>query len=176
MQQRLPLFPSALQLTRRTVLPDLRNVPPHRAPTFDLSLVVRTAPAHVIPAIPLKPATRIFVIDPPFLLPVRQRFRGVDAEVVQLRIVPLATELRTPEPRRRKLSGAVSHVLPAEDSEFEHLARCQFGFEFRMKVFTGGFSAEVNVVRLHQVVDGDAAFLHQRQLKQNPHASRQPRS
>jgi hypothetical protein len=39
----------------------------------------------------LKPATRIFVIDPAIAAPHRKRLRGVHAKTIQLRIVPLWT-------------------------------------------------------------------------------------
>src|SRR5687768_1744711 len=84
-----------------------------------------------------------------FHFPVRERFRGIDAEIVQLRIVSLGTQLRAAKPRGRKLTGAVSHVLAAEDAQLQHLAWRQFGFEFRMEVSSDRFSTVVDILRLH---------------------------
>ena len=46
-----------------------------------------------------------------------QRLRGVDAEVIEARIVPLGAEPRTGEPARRKFAATVGHVLGAEHSK-----------------------------------------------------------
>src|SRR5687768_14374362 len=140
MQQRLSLFGAAFRLTWRTVLSDLRDVTPYRTPAFDLALVIRTTTSHVVAAVPLKPTARICVIDPPFHFPVRERFRGTDAEIVQLPILSIRTQLRAEKPRRRELTGAVSHILAGEDAQHQHLAWRQFGFEFRMEVSSDRFS------------------------------------
>ena len=131
-----------------------------RAPAFDLPFVVETTPAHVITAVPLKPATRIFVIDPAILPPHREWYRRVYAKIIELRIVPVWTELRAPKPRRRKLVNTVSHVLPTEDAQLEHLFRRELGLKLRIKVPAGGFSAEIDIVRLHQIIDFHAPLLH----------------
>jgi hypothetical protein len=64
MEQRLPLASTAIKRPLRTILLQLCDVTFHGSPSFDLSLVVGTPAAHEVTAIPLKPAARIFVIDP----------------------------------------------------------------------------------------------------------------
>jgi hypothetical protein len=58
-QQRLSLAATALHIAAVAILFHLSNVSLDRLPAFGLSLIVVAAPAHVIAAIPLKPATRI---------------------------------------------------------------------------------------------------------------------
>ena len=108
MKQRLALFRPAFCFAFRTILPDLCDVTTHGAPAFDLSLVVRTTAAHVIPAVPLKPTARIFVIDPAILLPDRERLRGVHLEEIELRIVLRVTKFRFMKPRSGEFFAAIS--------------------------------------------------------------------
>src|SRR5215470_8184361 len=124
-----------------------------RAPAFDLSFVVGTTAAEVIAAIPLKPATRIFVVDPAFLPPHRKRYRRVYTKIVELRIATLRTKLRTTKPRRRKFINAVSHVLPTEDAHLEHLFRRELGLKLGIEVPAHRFGAVVNIARLHHIIN-----------------------
>jgi hypothetical protein len=63
---------------------DLCDVSPDGLPSFNLACVLlRDAPPHVIAAVPLKPAPRIFGMDPAFPAPDRERLAGINAEIVQ---------------------------------------------------------------------------------------------
>lgn len=97
-QQRLSLPSTTIEIAWRTVFLELGKVTTRRAPTFDLAFIVRTATAHVVAAIPLKPTARIFVIDPAVLPPDREGLRRIEAKKIQLWIVPFGTELRGPKP------------------------------------------------------------------------------
>ena len=59
------------------------------------------------------------------------------------------------EPGSWKLTLAISEVLPAKDSQLEHLSWRELRFEFRMKILAGRFSEIVDVALLHQVIDFD---------------------
>jgi hypothetical protein len=69
MKQGLSLPAPAIERPPGTILSELRNVTLHSAPPFNLSLVVNASAAHVVTAVPLEPATRIFVINPTLLFP-----------------------------------------------------------------------------------------------------------
>lgn len=130
----MALTGAAIPVTATAVLLHLRNMSSKCPPAFDLTVVVRTTPPHVIPAIPLKPTTRIFVIDPPLLLPVRERLGRAYTEIVQPRVAAFGTELGVGEPVGWEFRRAVRHVLPAENAKFEHLFRGQLGAKFRMEI------------------------------------------
>ena len=155
MQQRLSLFATAIKCSLRTILLELRDVTPHGAPSFDLSLVVRTTASHKVAAVPLKPTARVFVIDPTFLLPNPERLRCVHPKIIQIRIVTLVTEPGAPEPGRGKLFTTVSQVLATKYPQLQHLFRCQLRVEVRMKILAGRFSEVVDIAALDEVVNGD---------------------
>ena len=69
-------------------------------------------------------------------------------------------ELGAVEPARRKFALAVGHVLTAEDTQVQHLGRCQFGAEFRIKVSSDGLDALVAIVSLHAIIHGDSFLFH----------------
>src|SRR5580698_339682 len=102
-------------------------MPPERQPPPDLPLIVGTAAAQIIAAIPLKPAARIVPVNPAFLSPVGKRLGSVDAEEVDCRIVALPAEFSVLEPARWKLRGTVGHVLSPKHAKLKHL----FGRELR---------------------------------------------
>ena len=79
MEQRLPLPPTALQRSAGAMFLDLDPMACNGSPPTDLAFVVGTAPAHEIPAVPLKPAARILLADPALLPPHRKRLAGIDA-------------------------------------------------------------------------------------------------
>ena len=63
---------------------DLPNVSSHCLPAPDLSKVfLRRTAAHIISAIPLKPAARIVGVYPSVLAPNVQWLAGIDAEIVE---------------------------------------------------------------------------------------------
>src|SRR4051812_14646810 len=72
-QPRLPLPPPALQIAGLAVFSYRGNVTRDRAPASDLTHVIRRAPAHVIAAVPLKPAARILRANPAVAPPHRER-------------------------------------------------------------------------------------------------------
>src|SRR5262245_43466391 len=71
-QQRLPLAAPAEEVARLTIFLHLPHMTEDCFPALDLpAIFVRHAPAHVIAAVPLEPATRIVGMDPAFALPFR---------------------------------------------------------------------------------------------------------
>jgi hypothetical protein len=118
------------------------------------------APTHVEAAIPLKPTSRIFLVDPPFVTPNRERLRRQDPKTIQRRIMPLAAEFRIAQPLSGKLSGAIGHVLPTEDAERKHL----LGRELRPKsiplALPHRHRQHIFVARLHEIGDDDSTRLH----------------
>src|SRR4029079_4720996 len=155
MEPRLPLLAAAIQSSARTILLQLRHVTLHCSPTLNLSLVVGTTAAEVVAAIPLKPAARIFVIDPTLPPPHDQRLRRVHAKTIQLWIMTFMTKFRVAKPFRRKFFPAVSHILAAEYSQLQHLFGRQLGFEIRMKVPARKLTEVIDIAALDEVVDGD---------------------
>ena len=99
-------------------------------------------------------------MDPPLFPPVRQWFRGVNAEKVQFWNMVLMTEFRKGKPLVRKFVGAVSHIFPAEYTKFKHLLWGQFRLEVGVEVFPHRFGQEVDVIRLHQIIDAYAGLLY----------------
>src|SRR5262249_34658406 len=113
------------------MLLDLPHVSADRLPALDLPFVlIRKASAHVVAAVPLKPATRIVGMDPALTLPFRQRLAGVDTEEIACAIVSARRKLCTGEPAFGKLAAAIGHVLAAENPEPEHVCRRELRLEF----------------------------------------------
>ncbi len=80
MQQRLALLSAAIKITWTAIERDLGNVAAHGLPAFDLLRVfpaptvgVGQAAAHVVAAIPLKPAARVVRMNPALRLPDQER-------------------------------------------------------------------------------------------------------
>src|SRR5262245_13081356 len=130
----------------------------NRAPAADLPRIVRAPAAHVVTAVPLKPAARILRPNPTVAAPDRKRLGGIDPEEVQVRIVAFGTEPRPLEPAGGKFGTAVGHVLAAEDAECEHLFRRQLRTERRCEIPAGRFGPVIHVTTLHPVVDDDSAL------------------
>ena len=72
-EQCLALTRAAVEGSAGTVVFYLSDVAADGSPAADLALVVGAAAAHVISAVPLAPASRVFVIEPAFFLPHRER-------------------------------------------------------------------------------------------------------
>jgi hypothetical protein len=155
LEQGLSLLRPTADVTLAAMPAYLGYVPSHGLPSSDLPLVIGAAPAHVIPAVPLKPSPRIFVVDPALLDPVSQRLGSADFEVVETRVMILRRELRMREPGWGKLRLAICHVLAAKDTEREHLLRGQVRSESRMKASADGLCSGVTIALLHQIVDHD---------------------
>src|SRR5687767_14344727 len=103
LKERLPLASPAIEIARFAVLPNGCHVPTNRAPASNLPGVVGGSAAHEVAAIPLEPPTRILVMDPTAAAPDGERLRGVHAETVQPRVMPLGTQPGAGEPARWKL-------------------------------------------------------------------------
>jgi hypothetical protein len=73
MEQRLPLLSAAVEITGTAVLFDLGYMSTHRTPSLDLPFIIGASSPHEVPAVPLKPASRILLVDPPPPSPLRQR-------------------------------------------------------------------------------------------------------
>lgn len=69
----LPLFGSAVEVAFFTVFAKLGDVALYCLPSFDLAAVVGAASSHIVSAIPLEPATRVFAVNPALFHPVRKR-------------------------------------------------------------------------------------------------------
>src|SRR5579872_1427229 len=115
-QQRLPLFPAALEVARLAVPANGRRMARDRPPPPDLPRIVSRPSPHVVPAIPLEPAARILRADPAVAPPDGQGLGGVDTEVIEAGVAARRRELRANEPAGRKLATAVGQVLPAENA------------------------------------------------------------
>src|SRR5262245_49372127 len=109
------------------MLPNGRDMACDGPPPTDLARIVSRSAAHVVSAIPLKPASRILRPNPAVSAPGRERLRGIHAVVIQFRIVLCRAELRVREPACRKLGAAVRHVFSAEDTKLQHLPGRELG-------------------------------------------------
>jgi hypothetical protein len=155
MQDGLSLLATAFEIAFLAVLADRRHMPPDGAPSPDLPRVVVTPAAHIVPAVPLKPAARILRMDPSVSTPLGERERSLDAKKIDPRM-PLRAELCPSEPALRELRAAVSHVFSAEHSEFEHLLWCEFRLKCGRKIPADRVDAVIRVAVLHPVVDDDS--------------------
>ena len=66
------------------------------------------------------------------------------------------------EPIRGILRDAVGHILAAENPEFKHFLRSQFGVEVRREIPTCRLGQDVHIALLHEVVDLDPPVFHLR--------------
>lgn len=160
MQQCLPLFGPAIRVPLLAILPDLADMPLHALPSFYLTFIVRASPSHEIAAIPLKPSSWVFMIDPALFFPDGQRLRGIKAKVIQLWIMTFRAELGVNKPFFRKFIPAVGHVLASENSHPQHLPGCQIRLKSLMKIFPGRLTKKVSVISLHEVVNDYFLFFH----------------
>jgi hypothetical protein len=126
-QQRLALFSPTIEVLASAVLLQLRKMTPHSSPAFNLAQIICAAAAGIIPAIPLKPAARIFVINPALLAPNRERLRCIHTEKIARRFMSFPAELRLFKPGGGKLLRAIRHVLATEDTELQHLFGRELG-------------------------------------------------
>ena len=157
----LPLAPPTFEIAQFAVLPNRRHVPRDRPPASNLPGVVSGSAAHVVAAIPLEPPTWILLVDPSAATPDGERLRGVHAETIQPRVMPLGAQPGASEPAPWKLLLAIRHVLPAEDAEPQHLFRRQIRREPRREVPADRLGTPVDVAALHPIGDDDV-LLHRR--------------
>src|SRR3974390_2367286 len=161
MQQRLPLARAAHRIPGLAVFPDLLDVTPYRLPALDLARVfLRHAAAHVIAAVPLKPAARIIRVNPALLAPFGQMLASVDAEIIEQAVAVFRRKFRVREPTRGQLLATVGHVLAAEDAEPKHLFRRQVGLELRIEAAADRCNEIIAVTALHLIADSYRARLH----------------
>jgi len=155
MEESLPLLSPAVPVSGFACFFELRNVPHHGAPSFDLAFVVVASPSHEVSAIPLKPTPRVIRVNPALIAPEGEWLGSIHAKKIQTWVVPFVTKSCVFEPVSGKLGRAISHVLAAENSEFQHFLRRKFGLEVRMEISTLGRFQRIHVTVLHAVVDYD---------------------
>ncbi len=114
--------------------------------------------AHVIGAVPLKPAARIVQVNPSLFAPHRLRLTGVNAKVIQRAIALSQGEPGASKPGARKLAFAIGHVLAAERAELHHFGRRQFRAKFRIEIAADGSRNDIAIISLHLVVHCDDFF------------------
>src|SRR5688572_17421395 len=151
----LSLASPTFEIARFAVLPNRRHVARDCPPASNLAGIVSGPAAHVVAAIPLEPSTWILLVDPSAATPDREGLRGVHAETIQPRVMPLGAQPGAGEPAPWILLLAIRHVLPAEDAEPQHLLRRQIGREPRCEVSADRLGAPVNVAALHPIGDDD---------------------
>jgi hypothetical protein len=130
---------------------DLPDVAANSFPAPDLARIVLHATASVVATVPLEPAPRVVGMNPAFGAPNRERLARVDAEEIEFRIASLRRELRLFEPIRGELVATVVHVLPAKNTELEHLRRSQLRAKFRIEVTAFRLCKPVDIALLHAV-------------------------
>ena len=119
----LSLSSATRKIARRAIPFHLRKMTSHGAPAFNLAQVNLTTPSGIVTTIPLKPTSRIVVVDPTFLAPDRKRLGRVHTKIIQRRLMPFGIKFRVLKPTRRKFATAIRHVFAAEHSKLEHLFR-----------------------------------------------------
>ena len=160
-QQGLALARAASPVAGLAGATELSDMAANGLPAANLSLVlVEHAAALVVAAIPLEPATRIVGMYPASRPPDTERLASIYTEPVEGRISVILRQARLGEPAFGEFVAAISHVLAAEDSERQHLGRCQVWSEIGMEVATGGRDKNVSVALLHTVVHVDTPRLH----------------
>ena len=126
----------------------------HIFPSFYLARIFgRDASTQVVSAIPLEPATRVFLIYPAFSLPFLPALAGVDLEVIDAFIV-VFTELCICKPACRELVVVSFKIMPAKHSKLQHLFRGEFWLKIISKVFAL-WLAQLVCVALQIVADRD---------------------
>ena len=161
-EDRLPLSSPAIQVALFAVLHDLADMPLHRTPSSDLSLVIGAPSACEVPAIPLKPAPRVIAVDPAPFAPFGQGQRGIYPKEVERRVMDFMTEAGLREPSVGKLIGAIGHILAAKYAECKHLLRGQVRPEGRVIILPRWLGKQVFITLLHEIVHDDELLLHDR--------------
>src|SRR5262249_55313536 len=157
-QHCLSLAASASEVSSFAMLPNGCHMPCDGPPSTNLASIVSRAAAHVVSAIPLKPASRILRLNPAISTPGRERLRGIHAEVIQFRIVPCRAQLRVREPARWKFRAAIRHVFSTEHTQLQHLPGRELGAKDRIEVTADWLRSVIRITTLHPIVDDDAFF------------------
>lgn len=160
MQKRLALAAPAGEIAAIAIFLNLTNVTAHHLPAFDLSLIIRHTTAHVITAIPLKPAARIIRVNPALAPPFGQRLTRTNAEIVQRRIALARRKFGAREPAFGKFFLTIRHIFAAKYAERQHLLWRQIRLKFRIEIPPHGSGEAIAIAFLHFVADGDGAGFH----------------
>ena len=126
MQERLALARTTRSVAWTAMRGNLPEVPTNSVPAFDLSRIFLRNPAtHVVSAIPLEPAARVFLVNPAFAPPLCERLARIHCEEIYVCVaLPLAGQtfgkLRLRKPRLWKFFRTVAHIHAAEDADGEH--------------------------------------------------------
>lgn len=176
LEECLPLDRTTGQITFGAILFDLRQMSLKRIPSADLDVIqFGDSPAKIIPTIPLKVSSRVwidtgvgqkrvlfrhmsFVIWHPSLLPpLSEGLSGSDMEGIQLRVGPLGREFASfqgrQEPLLGKLQETVVQILSLKDTEFQHLGRCKGRLKLRRESLSWVFGEGISVSLLESVMD-----------------------
>lgn len=153
MQQCLSLTWAARHIANRAVLSHRGNMPCDSTPTPNLPIVFPwNASAHVIPAIPLKPSTRITRANPPIPLPCSKRLAGMHTKIIHRWICFVWRKFRASKPRFRKFFCAVTQIFSIKYPKRQHLLRREFRPKQRIEIFSNRFRQPIFVFWLHSVV------------------------
>ena len=128
-------------------------MPLHRLPPLNLAFVIKAASSHKVPAIPLKPTSRIVGVNPAFPPPNLKRLRCIHTEAIKLRVMSVGTKLCLGKPTLRILRFAIGHILTAKHSQLEHLFWRELRPKIRMKIRSDWLSQIVDIALLHHIVD-----------------------
>lgn len=155
MQQGLALFWPTTEVAFEAVIFHLCSMALECFPSLDLPRIIVAPSAHIVPAVPLEPPTRVFRVDPSFFYPVGKWLTRIDAEEVEVFIVFLVAELCVFIPIIGKFIATIGHIFTTEHAHFQKLFRSKFGLKFRIEILAHGFGELVGIPLLHQVIDGD---------------------
>ena len=151
---------AARQVAGAAVPFQLGDVSAGGSPAADLTLVVGHPAAAEVAAIPLEPAPRVVGVNPAVFSPQRQRLRGIDAEKIQLGVVPLGAEAGLVEPLGREFGLAVGHVFATKHAQREQLFGSKLRAKIRMEILSLRLGHEIDVALLHEVIDDDSPLFH----------------
>src|SRR5689334_16589706 len=99
-QDGLALAWAAGQIALLAIAADGGDVSRDRPPSPDLTRIVGAPAAHVVPTVPLEPASRVLRTNPSVPAPDRERLRRVDAETVEARVMARRREPGVGKPAR----------------------------------------------------------------------------
>lgn len=125
MEQCLALLPMTVLVPGAAVLPDLCDMSRHRLPAFYLARIdFRKPSAHIVPRIPLKPATWIVLfVDPLLSLPLLEWLTCINSKMIERHRMPgdaLGVQSRTSKPTLWKLFSAITKIATTKYTQCEH--------------------------------------------------------
>lgn len=153
MQQRLPLSRPTQHVSRLAVGLYLPNVSSECIPAFNLSCVLfgNSAP-HIVPAVPLEPATRIVFVYPSLAAPFGEWLRGFYFEIVQIFVSLVCGKFCMGKPRLWEFLSAVSHVDATKCSQTQDFCWSKLWSKCRVNALPWRFCKRIAVSLLHLVV------------------------